>query len=166
MKVTSKLKIVALIMSIVGVMLIILGIAFPHEECLNCGSGWEGHQAAFGDHIVETPNFLLLVPGIFITFFSLPVWAIALRPALTKVGAQIQSETMDYAGEDVKEAIDKTVDVAAPGAKKIVKTVVGSVKEAINGDVKEELLKAQQLYDDGLITEEEYQQLRKKILDL
>ena len=148
MKVTSKLKIAALIMSIVGIVLIILGIAFPHEECLNCGSGWEGHQSVFGEHIVETPNFLLLMPGIFITFFSIPLWVIALRPALTKVGAQIQSETMDYAGEDVKEAIDKTVDVAAPGAKKIVKTVVGSVKEAINGDVEEELLKAQKLHEE------------------
>ena len=166
MKVTSKLKIVAACMTIVGGLLIILAIAFPNEECLNCGKGWEGHQAVFGESVVTTPNFLFLIPGVMLAFFSLPVWVIALRPALTKMGAKIQSETMDHAGEDISEALDKTIDVGAPAAKKVVKTVVGTVKEAINGDVKEELLKAKNLYEEGMITKEEYEQLRKKILDI
>ena len=162
MKASSKLKIVATILTIIGVALIVIGISNP--ICLNCSSGWESHKEAFGES--TAPNFALIMPGILAIFISIPVWVTALKPQITKMGAELHNETMDVAGEEIKEAVDKTIDVAEPGVKRVVKSVAGTLKEGVKGNIEEELAKAQKLYDDGLISEEEYEALRKKILGI
>lgn len=170
MKTSSKLKIVAAILTVLGIGLIIFGILTTKEisECTNCGQGWEGHREVFGEsYFTRTEvNIAPIVVGGVLTFVSIPLWFIGFGPQMTKMGARLQSETMDVAGEDIQEAASKTIDVAEPHVKRMTKTTAGAIKEGLKGDPREELEKAQNLYDEGLINEEEYEALRKKILGL
>ena len=149
MKVSTKLKILAILINVFGAIVIGLAFVFPEEFA---GS--------------TEPNFAFIGFGAMIEFASIGVWGMAFKPYFTKMKAKLHSETMDYAGEEVGDAINKTVDVGAPATKKIVKTVVSSAKEVLTDDVKEELIRAQKLYNEGIITKDEYEQLRKKILNL
>ena len=150
MKVSTKLKIFAILINIFGA--IVIGLAFVFTE-------------EFAG--INEPNFMLIGFGWMIEILSVPVWVSALSPHFTKMRAKLHSETMDYAGEEVSDALNKTAEVGAPATKKIVKTVVEGVREnQNNNDLKNELLKIQSLYDEGVITKEEYEQMRKKILKL
>lgn len=174
MKKSKQLRIVAACMTIVGVILLILAFTIL-KTCDNCGQGWEGHRAAFGESY--SPNFFLLVLGGALTMFSLALWFMSFSPQITKMSVQLHSETLDVAGKDIQEMASKSIDLAEPimakgvdvtepYVKRVTKTKAAAVKEAFDGDVKEELKKLQDLYNEGLITSEEYEELRKKKLGL
>ena len=99
---------------------------------------------------------------MFSIVISIGLLATGFKPSIAKVSAKLHSETMDHAGEDIGEAIDKTIDVAGPALKKTVKTI----KSGFVDDTKTKLDEAKALYENGDISEDEYEALRKKILNI
>jgi hypothetical protein len=164
MKRTTKLKIIAGVLLTVAAILIILG-AGPLRD-----KSW--------DDFAWKPNFGLFIPGVFLAFITIPLWISSFAPLMTKWGAEIHAETMDKAGSSLQTAGKKTVDVAAPvvsyGFDKMQPTVqkgINMVSEAFRGHGKTKdraalLTEAKKLYEDKLITEEEYKKMRRDILDI
>jgi uncharacterized membrane protein len=67
---------------------------------------------------------------------------------------------MDYAGSDVSTAATKTVGALSPAIKKVAEDI------GFSKDPEVALEKAKKMFDEGDITKEEYEALRKKILGL
>lgn len=131
MKTSTKLKILGCCMVAIGATLIVLSCTvlayYP-----------------FGDPFFgKTPQFGALVPGVFLCFFSIPIFITGFRPALMKMGAKLHSETMDHAGNEISKAGVKTVEVAAPVIDKMadaaspsITKLVGAVKKGIENPQK------------------------------
>lgn len=118
------------------------------------------------DERIWAPHFGLLSSGSFIAFFSIGLLLTGFNPELTKLGAQLKSETIDHAGEDIKSTVAKTADTIIPAITPSIKEAVSEIND-FNDDSKEkQLLEAKKLLDSQLITEEEYKQMRKKILGI
>lgn len=156
MKTTTKMKIWGFSQLSIAVLLIILGSTVLRDR------SW--------DDFVWKPNFGLFVPGMFLALFSLPIILSGFNPQIAKIGAKLQSEVIDYAGEDMKQAISKSANTVIPAVTPSIKKAVSEIKnETINeeNDSKEEqLIEAKKLLDDHLINDEEYKQMRKSILGI
>ena len=108
------------------------------------------------------PNPACLIPGAFLVVISIMILVVGFMPQINKTFAKLDSETMDYAGKDIAEALDKSVDVVSPSIEKTVK----AVKKGFSSDIKNKLDEAKVLYDNGDISEEEYEAMRKNILNI
>ncbi len=157
MKNSQKLKIWGFFQLAFAILLIVLGSTVYRDK------SW--------DHFAWKPNFLLFVPGMFLAVLSLPIIISAFHPQIAKFNAKLQSEVIDYAGEDMKEAISKSAGkVVIPAVTPSIKEAISEIKgERVNTSIdskKLELKEAKKLYDDCLISQEEYQQMRKNILGI
>lgn len=156
MKNTSKLKVLGFSLLSISLILLILGGTVFRDR------SW--------DDFAWKPNFALFVPGMFLGMFSLGLLITGFSPEITKFQAKVRAETVEHASKEIKEATAKTADTIIPAITPSIKTAVHEIK-GINQSVntktkKEQLLEAKQLLDDKLISEEEYNAMRKDILDI
>ncbi|MFA7560711.1 MAG: hypothetical protein WCY80_01265 [Candidatus Izemoplasmatales bacterium] len=155
MKKSTKLKIWGFCQLALALILIILGSTVFRDR------SW--------DDFAWKPNFALFAPGMFIALFSLSIIISGYNPQLAKFRAGLQSEVIDYAGDDMKKAISKTSDTVipaiTPSMKKVISEIKG-VKSDFDDSKEEQLIEAKKLLDDKLISEDEYMQMRKSILDI
>lgn len=150
MKNSKKLKKWGLTLLIIALILIVLGSTVFRN-------GW-------------MPNFALIAPGSFLAVLSLPIIFTGFSPQITKFKSKLHSEVIDYAGEDIKEAINKSADTVIPAITPSIKAAVSEVngdKKVSKMDSKEaQLIEAKKLLDDNLISEDEYKLIRKNILGI
>lgn len=156
MKTSTKFKIWGFSQLAIAILLIVLGSTVFRDK------SW--------DDFAWKPNFALFVPGMFLAVLSLPIILYGFNPQIVKLGAKLQSETIDYAGEDVKEAISKSADTVIPAITPALKQAVSEFKDD-NGDkdndsIEERLIEAKKLFDNHLINEDEYKQMRNNILGI
>jgi hypothetical protein len=122
------------------------------------------------DNFAWKPNFALFVPGMFLALLSLPILVTGFNPQITKFGSKLKSETIDYAGKDMKEAYYKTAETVIPAITPSIKTAVSeiySVNNTFEKNSKEvQLIEAKKLLDDRLISEDEYRRMRNSILGI
>ncbi len=156
MKTSTKLKIWGLAQLSIAILLMVLG-------------GVVFRDRSWGDMFWE-PNLALFVPGMFLSVLSLPIIFIGFSAQITKIGAKLQSETMDHAGEDIKDAVSKTANTVIPAVTPAIKEAVSEIKgnhdKLENTSKKSQLLEAKKLLDEHLISEDEYQQMRQNILGI
>ena len=156
MKNSTKLKIWGFCQLALAIILIILGSTVFRDK------SW--------DNFAWKPNFALFVPGLFLAFFSLPIILVGFNPQIAKFGSKLQSEVIDYAGKDMKEAISKSSNTVIPAITPSIKAAVSefkSDKKTLEKDSKElQLIEAKKLFDDHLISEDEYRAMRKSILGI
>lgn len=150
MKNSKKLKKWGLTLLIIALILIVLGSTVFRN-------GW-------------MPNFVLIAPGSFLAVLSLPIIFTGFNPQITKFKSKLHSEVIDYAGEDIKEAINKSADTVIPAITPSIKAAVSEIngdKKVSKMDSKEaQLIEAKKLLDDNLISEDEYKLMRKNILGI
>ena len=156
MKTSTKFKIWGFSQLAIAILLIVLGSTVFRDK------SW--------DDFAWKPNFALFVPGMFLAVLSLPIILSGFNPQIVKLGAKLQSETIDYAGEDVKEVISKSADTVIPAITPALKQAVSEFKDD-NGDkdndsIEERLIEAKKLFDNHLINEDEYKQMRNNILGI
>lgn len=167
MKVSSKFKIAGTILLILGGILVVLSLTSA-RTCVNCGQGWEAHKNAFGESY--TPNIGLLFFGSILTFVGIGLLITGFRPEITKTAAKLTNETLDHAGKDISDAMEKSVDVVTPAIGKAADAVapaLGKVVSNVKGSNKKSKLdEAKALYENGDISKEEYEAMRKDILGL
>jgi len=122
------------------------------------------------DYFAWKPNFLLFGAGLFIGLISLPIITAGFNPQLAKFGSKLKSETIDYAGEDMKEAISKSADTVIPAITPSIKTAVSELKtdkkSSQYNSKADQLTEAKKLFDNNLISEDEYRAMRKNILGI
>ena len=156
MKKSTKLKIWGFCQLGLAIILLILGGTVFRDK------SW--------DNFAWKPNFVLFVPGLFLALFSLPIILMGFNPQIAKFGSKLQSETIDYAGKDMKEAISKSADTVIPAITPSIKAAVSEInsdKKTLEENSKEsQLIEAKKLFDDHLISEEEYRAMRKSILEI
>ena len=156
MKNTTKLKIIGCSLLTLSVILMLLGATVFRDR------SW--------DDFAWKPNFALFVPGMFLGVISLGFLITGFTPELAKFQAKVQAETVDHAGKEIKVATAKTAETIIPAITPSLKTAVSDINSGIKASSvksrKEQLLEAKQLFDDRLISEEEYQAMRKDILDI
>ncbi|MCD4827708.1 MAG: hypothetical protein K8Q99_08025 [Acholeplasmataceae bacterium] len=156
MKATMKLKIWGFTQLAIAVLLIILGSTVFRDI------SWDG--------ITWKPNFALFVPGMFLAVLSLPIIVSGFNPQIVKFGSKLQSEVIDYAGEDMRQAISKSAHTVIPAVTPSIKQALSEIKNEKTKDeddsIEEELIEAKKLLDDHLISEDEYKQMRKSILGI
>lgn len=156
MKNSKKLKIWGFTQITIALILIILGSTVFRDK------SW--------DHFVWKPNFVLFVPGLFLAVLSLPIIITGFNPQIAKFGSKLQSEVIDYAGEDIKEAIYKSADTVIPAITPSIKAAVSELnsdKKVLEKKSKAvQLIEAKKLLDDHLISEDEYKLMRKSILEI
>ena len=156
MKNSTKLKIWGFCQLGLAIILLILGGTVFRDK------SW--------DNFAWKPNFVLFVPGLFLALFSLPIILMGFNPQIAKFGSKLQSETIDYAGKDMKEAISKSADTVIPAITPSIKAAVSEInsdKKTLEENSKEsQLIEAKKLFDDHLISEDEYRAMRKSILGI
>ncbi len=156
MKATMKLKIWGFTQLAIAVLLIILGSTVFRDR------SWDG--------FAWKPNFALFVPGMFLAVLSLPIIVSGFNPQIVKFGSKLQSEVIDYAGEDMRQAISKSAHTVIPAVTPSIKQALSEIKNEKTKDeddsIEEELIEAKKLLDDHLISEDEYKQMRKSILGI
>lgn len=150
MKKTTILKIWGLVQLVIGILLIILATTVFRI------------QNQFSS--MDSPNIALLIPGAVLAVFSLPIIFMGFSPQIAKFVSKIQSETIDHADDEMIEVSTKSAAVITPAIGNVTKTISDNLTSK-EPNKKELLLEAKQLLDDKLITEIEYQDLRKKILN-
>ena len=153
MKNSKKLKKWGFILLTIALILIVLGITVTRNNT------W----GPFG-------GFALLVPGSFLAVISLPIIFTGFNPQIAKFKSKLHSETMDYAGKDIKEAINKSADTVIPAITPSIKAAVSEInddKKVLDKDSKSaQLIEAKNLLDNHLISEDEYKLMRKSILGI
>lgn len=156
MKKTTLLKIIGFATLVVGLVLIYLGATVFRDRAWD-DFGWK-------------PNFALFVPGQFLALFSLLIILSGFAPQITKFQAKVHKETLDYAGEDIKSATAKSAETIIPAITPSIKIAVNEIKDGItNPNVKskkELLLEAKEMLDEKLISDQEYEVMRRDILDI
>lgn len=143
MKKTKKLKIWGFIQLAIGLIILIVGLS------MDPFSG----------------GFFIIFLGGALTIFSIPILTIGFSPEIAKFNSKIKSETMDHAGEDIKEATSKTASVIIPGVTPSIKEAYGEIKGKPKS-IEDELSEAESLLNKGVITKDEYEQMRKNIIGI
>ena len=152
MKNSTKLKIWGFTQLSIAILLIILGSTVFRDK------SW--------DHFAWKPNFALFVPGMFLSLLSLPIIVTGFNPQIAKFGAKLQSEVIDHAGQDMKSAISKSANTVIPAVTPSIKQAISEIKDDDDDSIKEQLIEAKNLLDEGLISEAEYNQIRMRILGI
>lgn len=151
MKTTAKLKLWGVTLAILGVTLIVLSTTI--------------YSDSFGP-FSNQPNKRLLIPGVLCVFFSFPLLVMGFSPQLTRLSAKVQTETVDHAKDDLNESVSKTTDVMMKAVTPSIKTAINELGTTNQISLEEQLKEAKRLFDQALITNEEYQALRNKILGI
>lgn len=112
----------------------------------------------------KRPDFVFLGIGMFSFVLSLPLLVTGFSPQIAKVTSKIQSETIDYAKEDIEKAVSKRANTIIPAVTPSLKHAYKEIKD--EKSIEDKLEMAQSLLDRKLITEEEYKQMRKNILGI
>lgn len=147
MKKTTLLKIIGFILLFIVILFIFLGLNLT------------GQRDAFGNLDIKPGFFLAAIILLFPT--SILLFS-GFAPQIAKLSSQVRSETIDHAGEDIKEATSKT-------SKTIIPAITPAIKESIHEIKKDKELRlneAKELLNKNLITKEEYEMMRKNILGL
>jgi hypothetical protein len=156
MKNSTKLKIWGFSQLVLAIILIILGAIVFRDR------SW--------DSFAWKPNFIFFVPGMFLLVLTVPILISGFGPQITKFGSKLQSETIDYAGQDMKEAISKSADTVVTGVTPSLKSAFSEMgfntKTSHQQSKEEQLIEAKKLLNQALINEVEYQQMRKNILGI
>lgn len=74
--------------------------------------------------------------------------------------------TKESPGEEIKESVAKEANTVVPAITPAVKTAVSEINRGLKVSKEDQLTEAKKLLNDDLITEEEYQEMRKNILGL
>lgn len=146
MKKTQKLKIWGLIQLIVGILLVILGFTTGR-----------------GSFSINMP---LLMIGAFVTMTSFWLLMIGFAPQIAKFSSNVQSEVMDHAKDDIEKVYDQKTDIIKPAVRKMSEVVGDGLKSGMKSSYEEQLIEAQNLLDNKIITQEEFEQMRKRILGI
>lgn len=156
MKISTKLKIWGFCQLTLAIILVILGSTVFRDK------SW--------DHFAGKPNLAMFVPGMFLLVLSLPIIVLGFNPQIAKFGSKLRSETIDYAGKDIKETISKSADTVIPAITPSIKTAVSEFRsdnKTLDNNSKEgQLIEAKKLLDNNLISEKEYKSMRKSILGI
>lgn len=150
MKTTKKIKIWGVIQLIIGPILVLLG------------------TTVFNDGFM--PYFPLFVPGILLSFSAFMIIIFGFTPEITKFMSKVQTETIEHSGQEMGEAYSKmsetVVPAVTPSIKKAVSEINGGIKKENHNDLEAQLTEIKKLKDKGIITTEEYTEMRKNILGL
>lgn len=149
MKTTTILKIVGAVLLTLGLVLILIGFD------------------VFAKSVNSDPYDLNIKPGFifsgsFSLFLGLIAMTMGLIPHIAKLQSKVAAETMDHAGDDIKKATSKS-------AQTIIPAVTPAIKESIheiNKNKEAQLAEAKELLDKKLITNAEYDEMRKSILGI
>lgn len=152
MKNSTKLKVWGILQLIIGFILLILASTVFRDK------SW--------DDFAWKPNFALFVPGMFLAFFAIGIIITGFKPQITKFSAKLQSEVIDHAKEEMKESISKTAETIVPAVTPSIKMALSEFSDIKNPSKRKQLEEAKLLLDDKLITEDEYLEMRKNILNI
>lgn len=145
-KKATKLKIIGFLILGVGAILIISGIVVGRDDF-------------FG-----MPEMSFLVPGIFIAFISLFILLSGFSPEIAKFSSELDKEIHAHAGQEIYEATKKRADTVVPAITPAIKEAVKEIKD--KKTLEELLNEAKILFDKGVVTKDEYEQMRKNILGI
>jgi hypothetical protein len=164
-KVRKKIKIVAICFDVIGVMLLIAGIicAIVISAPDMGSSGWfeaEGSRMGL--------IFGLCVPGGFLLFLSIPLWLTYHQRSIAAFQAQQMAPVTEEGADKVAGPV---IQKAAPHIGNMIKEVSkgwndGKSSKDSDSDFESKLDQIERLKTAGKISEEEYNQMRKKILGL
>lgn len=156
MKNSAKLKRWGLIQLLIALVLIILGSTIFRDTT------WDG--------FAWKPNIALFVPGLFLLVLSFPILVMGYAPQWVRFQSKLHSETMDYAKDELQTAIHKSADVIVPAVTPSIQTIASAIAEAKatapKNDRAAQLREAKKLYEEQLISREEYTNMRNDILDI
>ena len=102
MKTSTILKIVGGFMLVVGVILVVLGLAVFGED--------------HGGMLM--PNFALLAPGAFLATTSFIVFFLGFAPSIIKMQTSLTKEAIDKSKVEMKEVADATADIGYDAIRK------------------------------------------------
>jgi hypothetical protein len=144
MKKTTIFKIWGIIQLIIGIALLFLG--FSDKDSF------------------DMPNISLIYPGFLLIGLSLMILSVGFSPEVAKLKSKIEAETIDHAGKDISEAKRKGAETVIPAVTPELKRAYKTIKD--EKTIEEKLSEAQRLLDNKIITNEEYDQMRKRILGI
>lgn len=104
---------------IIGIMLILIGAAMIVYGALTSDK--------------YNPSAFIFI-GVAVAFFSILFFGYGLSPFFTKVGAQLQNESLEKAGSDLEKVATKQAEITKKG----VRTTAKAVKEGFAGEDFEE----------------------------
>lgn len=110
------------------------------------------------------PNPGILTLGGFLTSTAVIILIIGFIPEIVKLFSNIKSEIIDHAGKDISEATKKGAETVVPAVTPELKRAYKTIKD--EKTIEEKLSEAQRLLDNKIITKEEYDQMRKRILGI
>ena len=116
MKTSTKLKLFGSLLLAIGITLIILGTVVFKEEM---------------SKDFYFPNFFFLIPGMFVSFLSLPLLFLGFAPNISAAGAKLQNEAYDKAGGDMKTAARKGAEITGEA----VEITARATKKGFTGGV-------------------------------
>lgn len=148
MKNATKLKIWGFTQLCIGVLLIVLAFFVFNDK----------------DMFVNTPNAALLTIGSTLTVLAIPIIFVGFVPEITKFLSKMQSETIDHAKDEIKDAASKQAETVVPAVTPSIKKAYEEIKD--EKTIEDKLIEAKNLLDKQVITEEEYEQMRKSILGI
>lgn len=116
------------------------------------------------DMFINTPNAALLTIGSTLTVLAIPIIFVGFVPEITKFLSKMQSETIDHAKDEIKDAASKQAETVVPAVTPSIKKAYEEIKD--EKTIEDKLIEAKNLLDKQVITEEEYEQMRKSILGI
>lgn len=148
MKSTTKLKIVGLTTLVIALLLVVLSFTIFRDK------SW--------DHFTVKPNFVLLILGVFLGMVALMITLLGFSPEIAKFSSKIGAETIAHAQKEMETVVSKKAEVVIPNVTPELKRSLEELKK----DYQSQLIEIDDLLKKGLITAEEYQEMRKTILGL
>lgn len=144
---------------LLGSVLLILGIILFIVAIIRLT---KGNYAA---NSMVLSGFMLML-GLFFLFAGLMILIFSLRVPLTKKMIKTQTNILEENKEDLEELTKLNANIQNPYFKQKYETQAESFKTFKEKSLEEKLEEANSLKDKGIITEEEYQNLRKNILNI
>lgn len=147
MKNTTKVKIWGFTQLVIGAVLIVLAWFVYNKE----------------DMFGNSPNVAMFVIGILLAFWAFIIIIAGFDPQFAKFSAKMRSETLDYAKDEIKEATSKQAETVVPAVTPTIKRAYKEIKD--EKSVEDKLKEAKRLFDNEIITAEEYKEIRRRVLD-
>lgn len=155
-KISRRFIIIGIVVLLIGIVLICVGgvkikdrfvelkrLDEQHDKDVDAWMRGERDMPSFPDRTPSVGGILLCFGGFFVTMIGVGVTCVGLQPYITKVGAKMEKETLDYAGGDISAVgvrgievaepiINKGVDVIAPNVEKVVRSAKNGVSGTTN----------------------------------
>lgn len=162
-KISRRFIIIGLVVLLIGIALICVGGVKIKDRIVECKrldeqykqeyAAWKerwfenprtaGESPSFPDSTPSVGGILLCFGGGVVIMIGIGVTFVGLQPYITKVGAKMEKETLDYAGGDISAVgvrgievaepiINKGVDVIAPNVEKVVRSAKNGVSGTTN----------------------------------